>query len=130
MFRHQNEGYGLLYKLMSDPRFQKLGDIADVKVGLQTGDNEYYLRKHSGVRGSYELLDESLLLTEAEIAALTDVEKLNGVDPSKYGGRHFVPYDKGGESDAVGGWLPNYYVPTGYFIDWSKTSVDRLKTYC
>lgn len=117
-----------LYDLMSDPRFQKLGDVADVKVGLQTGDNEYYLRKRPGVRGSYRLLDESLLLTEAEIAALTEAEKRNGVDPAEHDGRHFVPYDKGGESDAIGGWLPNYYVPTGYFIDWSKASVHRMQT--
>ncbi|NJN12399.1 MAG: hypothetical protein HC836_26590 [Richelia sp. RM2_1_2] len=26
------------------------------------------------------------------------------------------------------GWLPNYYVPTQYFIDWSKTAVKRLRT--
>ncbi|MCX6378654.1 MAG: hypothetical protein NT023_04130 [Armatimonadetes bacterium] len=24
--------------------------------------------------------------------------------------------------------MPNYYVPTGYFIDWSKDSVHRLRT--
>ncbi|HWP31315.1 MAG TPA: N-6 DNA methylase [Fimbriimonadales bacterium] len=117
-----------LYRLMSDPRFQKLGDIADVKVGLQTGDNEYYLRKRPGVRGNYQILDESKLLTEEEIANLSEDEKRNGVDPAKYGGRHFVPYDKGGESDADEGWLPNYYVPTGYFIDWSRDAVHRLRT--
>ena len=118
-----------LYELMSDPRFQKLGEIADVKQGIATCDNERYLRKREGVRGSYRILDESLLLSEAQIAALTDEEKLNGVDPADYNGRHFAPYDKGGESDAVGGWLPNYYVPTGYFIDWSQETVKRMKTY-
>lgn len=118
-----------LYGLMSDPRFQNLGSVADVKVGLQTGDNEYYLRKRPGVRGSYRLLDESLLLTEGEIAALTDDEKRDGVDPAAHGGRHFVPYDKGGESDADDGWLPNYYVPTGYFIDWSQETVHRMQTF-
>ena len=117
-----------LYKLMSDPRFQKLGDIADVKQGLATADNEYYLRKREGVRGSYRILDESLLLSEAEVAGLTDDEKRNGVDPNRHGGRHLVPYDKGGEADANGGWLPNYYVPTGYFMDWSQSSVHRLRT--
>ncbi len=118
----------MLYTLMSDSRFTKLDVIADVRVGLQTGDNGYYLRKRSGVRGSYELLDESKLLSETEIAALTDNEKLNGIDPKKYGGKYFVPYDKGGESEAGEGWMPNYYVPTGYFIDWSKAAVKRLKT--
>lgn len=117
-----------LYRLMSDPRFQKLGDIADVKVGLQTGDNEYYLRKRPGVRGSYQILDESKLMTDEEIAGLSEDEKRNGVDPARYGGRHFVPYDKGGESDADEGWMPNYWVPTGYFIDWSRAAIHRLRT--
>jgi type I restriction-modification system DNA methylase subunit len=117
-----------LYRLMSDSRFVRLGDIAEVKQGLATGDNEYYLRKRPGARGSYQILDESKLLTEQEIANLTEDEKRNGVDPAKYGGRHFLPYDKGGESDAEGGWLPNYYVPTQYFIDWSREAIHRLRT--
>ncbi len=117
-----------LYRLMSDARFQKLGAIADVKVGLQTGDNEFYLRKRAAARGSYRILDESKLLFEAEIAALSAEEKRDGVDPEKYGGRHFVLYDKGGAADIEGGWLPNYYVPTEYFIDWSTTTVERLRT--
>jgi len=117
-----------LYRLMSDKRFVRLGNIADVRVGLQTGDNEYYLRKRPDARGGYQMLDESLLLTEQEIANLTQQERQDGVDPAKYGGRHFVPYDKGGESKAEEGWLPNYYVPTQYFIDWSKTAVRRLHT--
>lgn len=117
-----------LYKLMSDNNFSRLGKIADVKVGLQTGDNEYYICKRKGVRGSYNILDDNKLLTEQEIAQLTDEEKCNGVDPEKYGERYFLPYDKGGESDTDEGWLPNYYVPTQYFIDWSKPAVHRLKT--
>lgn len=44
-------------------------------------------------------------------------------------GRYIVPYDKGGESDAEGGWMPNYYVPTNYFLDWSEWSVTRMKTF-
>ena len=57
---------------MSDSRFSRLGSIADVKQGLATADNEYYLRKRVGVRGSYQILDESKLLTEQDIAQLTD----------------------------------------------------------
>jgi type I restriction-modification system DNA methylase subunit len=118
----------LLYKLMSDPRFTKLETIADVKQGLATADNEYYLRKRRGVRGSYEILDESKLLNDAEIAAFTDDEKLNGIAPKEHGGKHFLPYDKGGESNTGEGWMPNYYVPTGYFLDWSRGAVNRLRT--
>lgn len=117
-----------LYRLMSDQRFQKLSDIADVKVGLQTGDNEYYLRKRTGSRGSYEILNESLLLTEEQVANLSEDEKQNGIDPQNYEGHHFIPYDKGGASDTEEGWLPNYYVPTGYFINWSQDAVHRLHT--
>lgn len=117
-----------LYRLLGDKRFQTLGSIADVKVGLQTSDNDYYLRKRKEARGSYQILDERKLLTEQEIAKLTDSEKRSGVNPARYGGRHFVPYDKGGENDAGAGRLSNYYVPTGYFIDWSKDAVHRLET--
>ena len=117
-----------LYALMSDKRFTKLGNIADVKQGLATADNQHYLRKRAGARGSYQILDEDKLLTEKEIAKLTDKEKQDGVEPKKYDGRHFLPYDKGGESDSDEGWLPNYYVPTQYFLDWSKKAVHRLRT--
>jgi len=117
-----------LYKLMSDNKFSQLENIAEVKQGLATADNDYYICKRKGVRGSYSILDESKLLTEQEIAHLTDSEKLNGVEPEKYSGRYFLPYDKGGESDTGEGWLPNYYVPTQYFIDWSIKAVQRLRS--
>ena len=117
-----------LYKLMGDPNFIRLNTIAEIKQGLITAENRFYLRKRISTRGSYEILDESKLLRDEEIAALTDNEKLSGIDPKKYGGKHFLPFDKGGESDTGEGWMPNYYVPTGYFIDWSKVSVKRLLT--
>jgi len=117
-----------LYRLLSDEDFNKLGDCSVIKQGLITADNQYYLRQRSEVRGTYAILDEGKLLTSLDIENLTEGEKFNGVDPQRYGGKHFLPYDKGGESDASGGWLPNYYVPTGYFIDWSRDAVNRLKT--
>ncbi len=118
-----------IFRLMNDPNFIKLGDVADVKVGLQTGDNHYYLRKNPTASGSYKVIEMNKLLTEEEIKGLSDDENINGVNPSTYNGRHFVPYDKGGASDASGGWLPNYFVPTDYYIDWSRSAVKRLKTY-
>ena len=117
-----------LYQLLSNSNFSRLGTIADVKVGLQTSDNDYYLRKRRGARGSYEILDESKLLTDADIAGLSDDEKLNGVALNKYNNRCFLPFDKGGESNTDEGWLPNYYVPTQYLIDWSRDAVHRLRT--
>ena len=118
-----------LYSLMSSPNFTRLKAVADVRQGLATTDNAYYLRKRADVRGSYRVLEEDELLTTKQMAALTEDEKYNGVDPASYDGRHFVPYDKGGESNAEDGWMPNYYVPTGYFIDWSREAVYRLKTH-
>ena len=106
----------------------RFGDIAEVRVGLQTSDNPYYLCKAPGARGSYEVIDYSKVLTEEEIRTLTEEQKREGIDPDKYDGRHFLPYDKGEESEAEEGWLPNYWVPTSYFIDWSKDAVYRLKT--
>jgi hypothetical protein len=53
------------------------------------------------------LIEEELLLQESEISSFSDDERLNGVNPDRYGGRRFVPFDKGGNSDARGGWLPN-----------------------
>jgi len=106
----------------------KLDDIAEIKVGLQTGDNRYYLRKSPGARGAYRIIDPKQVLSEDEIGRLSDEEKRDGVDPARHGGRQFLPYDKGGESLAKEGWLPNYWVPTQYYIDWSASAVGRLRS--
>jgi hypothetical protein len=120
----------------------KLGEIADVKVGLQTGDNDAYLFQNPGTRGSYRSIEdyEKFLLTEDDLKIIRANDKLrlsiaeNGIskDNKKNGryfqGRYIVPHDKGGESDSESGWLPNYYVKTNYYIDWSEQAVDRIKT--
>lgn len=119
----------------------KLGDIAVVKVGLQTGDNDAYLFQNSVARGNYRSIEDyrDYLLTEDDLGRISSDEGLrmavikNGIskdDPSSerfFGGRYIAPYDKGGESDADGGWMPNYWVPTNYFIDWSEGAVSRMK---
>lgn len=120
----------------------KLGEIADVKVGLQTGDNNAYLYQRPEVRGVYRCINEygQFLLTEKDLDKIRNNEKLRleiaekGIIKEKskndryFDGRYIVPYDKGGESDADGGWMPNYYVPTNYFIDWSESAIRRMKT--
>jgi hypothetical protein len=120
----------------------KLGDIAEVKQGLATGDNDAYLFQNPEARGNYKNIEDfkEYLLTEVDLAKICNIEPIrllvidNGIskdDPNSkcyFGGRYIIPYDKGGESDAEGGWMPNYYVPTNYFIDWSEWSVSRLKT--
>ena len=120
----------------------KLGDIADVKVGLQTGDNQAYLFQNPDARGNYRSIEDfrKHLLTEEDLDKIRNNDNLRldvinkGIskdDPSSqryFGGRYIVPYDKGGESDSDDGWMPNYFVPTNYFIDWSEWSVNRMKT--
>ncbi len=117
-----------LYKLMGDERFTRLGTIADVPQGISTGQNKYYVRKLTQ-SGGYKTVDLDKVLSDEEIKNLTDEEKrLRGINPPKFGGKHFIPFDKGGASESDEGWMPNYFVPTESFIDWSENAVNRLKT--
>ena len=120
----------------------KLGDIAEVKQGLATGDNDSYLFQNPDARGSYRSIKEysSFLLSHQDLERIRSDEKLRneiiqrGIStsdrnsPRYFGGRYIVPYDKGGEGDAQGGWLPKYLLPTEYFIDWSDSAVNALRT--
>ena len=124
----------------------RFGDIAEIKQGLATGDNKYYLFQNPEARGSYKNINDykQYLLTEEDLKRIRNNEELRlkviekGFHKSRnekdfdedlwFGGRYIIPYDKGGESDTESGWLPNYYVPTNYFIDWSQEAVRRMKT--
>ena len=125
----------------------RFGDVAEVKQGLATGDNQYYLYQKPEAHGSYTDINgyREYLLTENDLKKIRGNDEIRlkviekgihqsederGFDKDRwFGGRYIVPYDKGGESDTEEGWLPNYYVPTGYYIDWSTKSVRRLKNY-
>ncbi len=120
----------------------KLGDIADVKQGLATGDNQAYLYQNPDARGNYRSINEyaDFLLTENDLERINNDNELRlkvidqGIsrDPNSeryFGGRYIVPYDKGGEGDINEGWIPNYYVLTNYFIDWSDRAVNRMKSF-
>ncbi len=121
----------------------KLSEIADVKAGLQTGDNYAYLFKKPYARGSYRSIDayKEYLLTDDDLNKIRNnddlrlsvidkgISKNNSKSTRYFDGRYIVPYDKGGASDAGEGWLPNYYVPTDYFIDWSEWAINRMKSY-
>ncbi|MFZ5995800.1 MAG: hypothetical protein ACOYU4_12540, partial [Thermodesulfobacteriota bacterium] len=87
---------------------------------------------------NYRVVDPQLVLKDEELGRITSDESLRkeiiekGISRKPgnkryFGGRHFVPYDKGGSSDINEGWLPNYYVPTDYYIDWSTEAVKRMK---
>ncbi len=120
----------------------KLGQIAEVKQGLATGDNDAYLFQNPAARGTYRSINEyqQFLLTDADLIRIQQDNELrlavieHGIskdDPNSarhFGGRYIVPHDKGGESDINTGWLPNYHVQTNYYIDWSEWAVNRIKT--
>ncbi|MGV8025227.1 MAG: Eco57I restriction-modification methylase domain-containing protein [Anaerolineaceae bacterium] len=125
----------------------RFGDIADIRVGLQTGNNHAYLYQNPEVHGTYRNINEykQYLLTESDLGRIANNECIRmkvieqGIHRSKdeknfdedlwFNGRYIVPYDKGGESNTENSWLPNYYVPTDYFIDWSCYSVKELSTF-
>lgn len=114
----------------------KFSDISEVKQGLGTGDNYYYIRKSKDcVYGNYDIVDRETILEHEEFSDFsrryTKYYKMNedvlSIDPKDYEGHVYIPYDKGSESKVEDGWLPNYRVPTDYYINWSKKSVERLK---
>jgi len=123
-------------------RLVRLGEIAEVKVGLQTGDNDAYLFQNPSARGSYRSIKDyqNSLLTEADLERIHSdndlrmaiiqqgISKGNPRSGRYFGGRYIVPYDKGGESDSDEGWIPNYWVPTNYFIDWSEDAIRLIKS--
>ncbi|MCO5936907.1 BREX-1 system adenine-specific DNA-methyltransferase PglX [Mucilaginibacter sp. RB4R14] len=151
--KKQNEGTveGLNVRLVqvNDKQIElvRFGDIAEIKQGLATGDNHYYIYQSPDARGSYKDINQfsNYLLTNSDIRNIGKNEKIRlkivekGFHKSKdepefdidrwVDGKYIVPYDKGGESDTDTGWLPNYYVPTNYFIDWSTQAIKRLETY-
>lgn len=102
--------------------FVKLGDAAEVKRGMDTGDHGRCLKKRPHEKGSYEIVSDEEILTEDEIENFSSKDKLEGISKRK---RCYLSYDKGGGSNSEEGWLPNYYVPTGYFINWSKEFVSH-----
>jgi len=124
----------------------RFGDIADVRVGLQTGDNKTYLFQNPQARGRHKSIVEykKYLLTNRDLEKIAKNDELrlkvikkgfhksisnNNFDEDLwFDGRYIIPYDKGGESDVDTGFLPNYYVPTDYFIDWSNEAVEKLST--
>jgi len=124
----------------------RFGNIAEIKQGLATGDNHSYLFQNPQVRGTYRSIEKykEYLLTNKDLEKIIKNDKLRlkiikkGFHKLKnekdfdedlwFEGRYIIPYDKGGEGDTESGWLPNYYVPTNYFIDWSCEAIKRMKT--
>jgi hypothetical protein len=111
----------------------KLGDIAEVKIGLQSGDNGRFYRAAAGVKGGatkggYKEVTVKQIVTDAELAAMTVEQRSDGFevnDPSN--DRFYVPLDKAGASNIEGGFLPVFWRPIEFYIDWSKNAVSEMK---
>ena len=117
-----------LYGLMSDQRLTRLGDVGRAPHGISTGNNSKYVRTEAGVRGTLPIIEDWMKMPQEEMKGLTETEKTTGVNKDWTELRGcFVPFEKGGESNAEGGWLPNYYVPTQYYINWAKGAIVDMR---
>jgi hypothetical protein len=129
-----------------DVELIKFGDVAEVRQGLATGDNESYFYQNSQARGNYRNIEDY----KQYLLNLNDLDKIindnnlkkkvieKGFHKSKdekdfdedlyFDGKYILPYDKGGGADLSEGWLPNYFVLTEYYIDWSTESINRMNS--
>lgn len=111
----------------------KLWQIAFVKQGLATADDQKFLRKSKGIkpnarRRNIEDVSEKNTVPPDKLSSLTEQEKVNGIkvlDPSS--NRYFIPFDKGGEQNTARGELNNFWKPVDYWINWSEEAVRTLK---
>jgi len=97
--------------------------------GISTGDNSRYIRSEPGARGGYPPIEDWMKAPQTKLSHLTQKERTTGfhLDWLQLRGC-FVPFDKGGESDADTGWLPNYFVPSPYYINWAEGAIVDMKS--
>lgn len=118
-------------------RTVELEQIADVKVGLQTGDNRGYIFKRSDIqggpiKGGYLNVNKELIspastytnLSEKKRKALID-KGIAVVDYKR--DKYFIPYDKGGENDSDTQEISNFWSAPQYWINWSARAVKSMK---
>lgn len=100
----------------------KLGDVEKIAKGMDSHINYVYRASEEipVIRTHYSVVENKKIKKQSDIDNLTDHEKLNGVDNCS---DFIVPFNKGGSSDSSDGWLPNYFVPIEYYIDWSVEAV-------
>lgn len=100
----------------------KLRAIADVKVGLQCGDNKRFYRvakgaKGGAVKGGYAEVSAKNVMSDVELNALSDEEQESGIEVNdRTNERYFVPLDKPGLADIEGGLLRLFYQPVEFFV--------------
>ena len=106
----------------------RFGDVADSPHGISTGNNKRYVRALPDTRGGYDLLEDWMIMPQQEMLKLTPEEKIRGVKKEwQKLTACFVPFEKGGESETDDGWLPNYYVPTRYYINWAHGAIEDMR---
>ena len=111
----------------------ELGLLTDVKVGLQTGDDKYYLTKIESARGSMPVVERNKILSTEELISIHNDEGIRkkileeGISPDQFGGKTIVPYAKPpvqAENDLLMFWSE-----IEYFIDWSEERVLELRNH-
>lgn len=106
----------------------KFGDLADSPHGISTGNNKRYIRSLPNTRGGHDLLESSMIMPVNEINNLKSAEKIRGANKDWQKLKEcFVPFEKGGESETDDSWLPNYYVPTRYYINWTRGAIEDMR---
>jgi len=113
----------------------KLSNIAEVKIGLQSGDNGRFYRAAAGVKGGatkggYKEVSVKQIVKDSGLTSMTQEQRSDGFevnDPSN--DRFYVPLDKAGASDIDGGFLPVFWRPVEFYIDWSKQGVSEMKAH-
>ncbi|OQY80265.1 MAG: hypothetical protein B6D41_21280 [Chloroflexi bacterium UTCFX4] len=117
-----------LYAILSDRRFTRLGEVADAVHGISTGNNRKYVRAEQSAHGRYEIIEDWMKMPVEEMKQLSSTQKIRGVDKDWRALRGcFVPFEKGGESNASEGWLPNYHVPTQYYVNWARGALADMR---
>ena len=112
----------------------RLGKIASIKIGLQSGANTRFYRVAPGATGGaaaggYQDVDLGRVLDGNALAGLSNVEKAQGIqvnDPTA--DRFWVPLDKSGAADIEQGLLAEYWRPVEFYVDWSENAVTEMKS--
>jgi len=111
----------------------RLEEFANVRVGLQTGDDNYYLKKEKNARGTMGVVDDSKILTTSDLSVIENDEQLRmkiikkGIKINDFEGRTFVPFVKSPKQKS--GDLNMFSCEVEYYIDWNEKMVDQLYNY-
>lgn len=93
----------------------RLGDVADCKTGIYTGDNRRFIRalSEASVRGDYY---ESVAESQACFRSLSESEIARGLA----GGPTWIPIVKGGSH--------RFVQKTSWFLDWSDSALEFYRS--